>query len=100
MRARTRILNWRKQTDLSLNDIAKRSNPVLNGWLEYYGRYQRSEMNPVWRHFNKTLIAWAVKKYKCFRYRKTSAAKFLATIAKRQPNLFAHWRVGMRGAFV
>jgi RNA-directed DNA polymerase len=99
MRATTRKFNWRNRTDLSLNDIAKRYNPVLNGWLYYYGRYQRSAMYPVWRHFNKTLIAWAVRKYKRLRNRKVWAAKFLERISKKQPNLFAHWRAGMQGAF-
>lgn len=100
MRATTRKFNWRNRTDLSLNDIAKRYNPVLNGWLHYYGRYQRSAMYPVWRHFNKTLIAWAVRKYKRLRNRKVWASKFLEKISKKQPYLFAHWRAGMQGAFV
>ncbi len=71
----------------------------MSGWLHYYGRYQRSGMYPVWRHFNKTLVAWAVRKYKRFRNRKVWASKFLEAIAKREPQLFAHWRVGMQGAF-
>jgi len=99
MRATTRKFNWRNRTDLSLNDIAKRYNPVLNGWLHYYGKYQRSAMYPVWRHFNKTLIAWAVRKYKRLRNRKVWASKFLEKISKKQPYLFAHWRSGMQGAF-
>jgi RNA-directed DNA polymerase len=99
MRATTRKFNWRNRTDLSLNDIARRFNPVLNGWLHYYGKYQRSAMYPVWRHFNKTLIAWAVRKYKRFRNRGVWASKFLEGIAEREPRLFAHWRAGMQGAF-
>ena len=99
MRATTRKFNWRNRTDLSINEIARRYNPVLNGWLYYYGRYQRSAMYAVWRHFNKTLIDWASRKYKRFRNRKTWSAKFLQGIAEREPRLFAHWRVGMQGAF-
>jgi RNA-directed DNA polymerase len=99
MRATTRKYNWRNRTDLSLNDIAKRYNPVLNGWLYYYGRYQRSALYPVWRHFNKTLASWATRKYKRFRNRKVWASKFIQRISEKEPHLFAHWRAGMQGAF-
>jgi hypothetical protein len=56
-------------------------------------------MYPVWRHFNKTLIAWAMRKHKRFRNRKTRASLFLEGISQKQPSLFARWRAGMQGAF-
>lgn len=99
MRAKTRRDNLRNRTDLSLVQIAKWYNPVLQGWLNYYGSYCRSGMYPVWRHFNKTLIAWAMRKYKTFRQRKTRASMFLERISKQRPKLFVHWRNGMQGAF-
>ena len=37
MRAKIRNSNIRKRTDLSLDDIAKEYNPILRGWLNYYG---------------------------------------------------------------
>ena len=98
MRATTRKFNWRNRTDLELKDIAKRYNPVLSGWMHYYGRYQKSGLYPVWRHFNKTLIAWAMRKYKRFRHRKVWASKFMEEIYKSNPELFMHWRAGMKGA--
>ena len=100
MRMKTRKLGWKNRTDLSLNDIAKVYNPVLQGWINYYGSYNRSGMYSIWRHFNKTLVAWAVKKFKGFGQSKIKAGKFLQAIAKRSPPLFAHWRAGMVGAFV
>lgn len=99
MRAKTRRDNLRNRTDLSLKEIAKWYNPILQGWLNYYGRYSRSWLYPVWRHFNKTLVAWAMRKYKHFRRRKTRASLFLEKIMKQQPKLFVHWRNGMKGAF-
>jgi RNA-directed DNA polymerase len=99
MRAKTRKDNLRNRTDLSLKEIAKWYNPILQGWLNYYGRYSRSWLYPVWRHFNKTLIAWAMRKYRHFRQRKTRASLFLEKIMRQQPKLFVHWRNGMKGAF-
>ena len=99
MRAKTKKYNLRNRTDLSLEEIARWYNPVLNGWLNYYGKYTRSAMYPVWRHFNKTLVAWAMRKYKSLQRHKTRASIFLEGIAEKQPNLFAHWRAGMQGGF-
>lgn len=99
MRAKTRRDNLRNRTDLNLEEIAKWYNPVLQGWLNYYGSYSRSGMYPVWRHFNKTLKAWAIRKYKTFRQRKSKASIFLERISKQRPKLFVHWRNGMQGAF-
>ena len=99
MRAETRKRNFRNRTELSLEDIANMHNPVLRGWIEYYGRYCRSGLYPVFRHFNKTLVAWAMRKYKRFKDRKTQASVFLEKISEKESRLFAHWKVGMVGAF-
>jgi len=99
MRATTRKYDLRNRTDLSLSDIARWYNPTLQGWLNYYGKYSRSALYPVWRHFNRTMVAWAMRKYKPFKNRKTRAAMFMERISHEQPRLFAHWRAGMIGAF-
>jgi group II intron reverse transcriptase/maturase len=100
MRAHIRRSGIRNRSDVSLQDIANRFNSTLRGWLNYYGQYRRSEMYAVLRHFNLTLVAWAMAKYKRFRRRKTAASRWLMTISKREPRLFAHWQVGMVGEFV
>lgn len=100
MRAKTRKLNWRNKTELSLEEIAKEYNPVLQGWLNYYGAYRRSGLYPVWRHFNKTLVAWAKKKYKQKVGKLMDASRFMEAISKRTPHLFVHWRLGMIRSFV
>lgn len=99
MRAETRRWNFRNRTDLELKDIANMYNPVLRGWLGYYGRYYPSALYSVLRHFNRTLVAWARRKYKRFKSHKTRAAIFLEKISEKQPHLFAHWKKGMVGSF-
>jgi RNA-directed DNA polymerase len=95
MRQATRQWNIRNRSDLSLKQIARMFNPVLRGWLNYYGRFHPSAMAPVLRHFDLTLMAWAMKKYKKLKRRKTRAGNFLAAIAKREPHLFVHWKQRM-----
>ncbi|HSW87634.1 MAG TPA: group II intron reverse transcriptase/maturase [Candidatus Saccharimonadales bacterium] len=100
MRKKTRQLEWRNRTELSLTEIAERYNPVLQGWLNYYGAFYRSAIYPVWQHFNMTLVAWAMKKYKKLKGRKMEAEKFIENIARKESGLFVHWRQGITQAFV
>lgn len=99
MRTKTRKSNFRNQSNLTLQDIALIYNPVLRGWLQYYGKFYPSALYPVLRHFNQTLVAWARRKYKKLARHKTRAVKFIEEISKTQPNLFPHWQRGMIGAF-
>jgi len=91
MRAKVRKDNVRRRTDLSLSEIAKWYNPILNGWLNYYGRYTIAELEAVMRHFDQALVSWAMAKYLKLTNRKIRAWKFLERIKERQPRLFAHW---------
>jgi RNA-directed DNA polymerase len=99
MRQTTRRLNYRNRTELSLKDIARLHNPLLRGWVAYYGRFYPSALYPVFKHFDKTLVAWAMRKFKRLKGHKIRASLFLESIAKRQPALFVHWRKGMVGQF-
>src|SRR5215467_13306267 len=47
-----RDLNLRHQTQLSLQDIACQLNPLLRGWIGYYGRYAPSALYPLLRYVN------------------------------------------------
>jgi RNA-directed DNA polymerase len=98
-RARTVKNSKQNRTDLSLAELARMHNPILRGWLEYYGKFCRSAMYPVLRHFNTTLVAWAMKKFKRLKGHRIRASHFIEGIAERQPWLFVHWQRGMTGGF-
>lgn len=99
MRETIRDLNIRRQTQRSLNDIADLLNPLLRGWLGYYGRFAPSALYPVLRYVNQTLVAWAMRKFKRFKDHKIRASQFLQRLSKERPDLFAHWKIGMIGTF-
>jgi RNA-directed DNA polymerase len=99
MRSAIRDLNFRRQTQLALHDIAQQINPLLRGWLEYYGRYAPSALYPLLRYVNQTLLAWAMRKFKRFKAHKIRASGFLQRLAADRPDLFAHWQRGMVGTF-
>jgi hypothetical protein len=99
MRATIRDLNLRRQTQLSLQDIARQINPLLRGWIAYYGRYARSALYPVLQYVNQTLLAWALRKFKRFKRHKLPASRFLQRLATECVDLLVHWQIGMTGVF-
>jgi RNA-directed DNA polymerase len=99
MRATIRDLDIRRRTQVSLGDIALQINPLLRGWIDYYGRYTPSALSPMLRHVNQTLLAWAMRKYKRFRGHKIRASHFLQRLVRDSTGLFVHWRIGMIGSF-
>ena len=99
MRAAIRELNLRHRTELPMNEIARQINPLLRGWIEYYGRYAPSALYPVLRYINQMLLAWTMRKFKRFRAHKIRASRFLQELARENANLFVHWRLSMIGTF-
>src|SRR5438874_8765770 len=99
MRATIRDLNIRQRTQLSLAEIARKLNPLLSGWIDYYGRYAPSALSPMLRYVNLTLLRWAMRKFKRFKAHKIRASHFLQRLARDKMSLFVHWRIGMTGTF-
>ena len=97
-RMRREMRRWRLhlRPDKTLTDLALMFNVVIQGWINYYGRFYKSMLNPVFRHLNEILVRWAMKKYKRLRRRPGRARRLIADVARRQPGLFAHWRFGVR----
>ena len=98
MRAKTRKSNIRRRTDLSLQDIAQWFNPIIQGWINYYGANTPSALYPMVRYFNQTLVRWVMRKYQRLRSKKR-ATQYLKRMAEKCPCLFAHWRWGMKSIF-
>ena len=68
-------------------------NRVVQGWINYYGRFYPSGLYPTLRHINDYLVRWARRKYKRLHRHARRARQFLASVARREPGLFAHWRL-------
>jgi len=95
MRAHIRTLGLRNRTSLSLEEIADILNPILRGWIQYYGCYNRSALGSVMVYVNRTLTAWAMRKYKKLKGRKTRATLFILKVQKEDRQLFSHWKAGL-----
>ena len=90
--ARLRELRIHRRTDLSLDDLARWLNPIIAGWIRYYGRFYRTALDPLLKRVNTYLRRWAGRKYKRLRTHKRFS-RWWAGLLQRQPGLFAHWRV-------
>ena len=100
-RIRATIRNWRiaaTRNNQSLEDLARLTDPYVRGWMNYYGRFYRSKCVQVLRYLGDVLVRWAQRKYKRFRRRERAATHWLGRIAKRDPNLFVLWKLGIRPA--
>lgn len=97
-RLRTTIRQWELHlcSDRSLEELAGQINPVLRGWISYYGRYYKSELYPITRQLDDTLARWACRKYKKLRRRLHRGRTWVAAVKGRQPALFAHWQLRLR----
>ena len=63
-------------------------NPVVRGWMNYYGCFYRSALYPLFDRINTYLLRWIQKKY---RAGMKQALWRLAEGHTRRPTYFAHW---------
>jgi len=63
----------------------------VRGWINYYGAFYRSMLYSLAARIDEHLVRWALQKFKRLRGRPTRAWRWLDTVRRRQPTLFAHW---------
>lgn len=90
---RQEVRSWKmdQRSDKDLEDLARMFNAKIRGWVNYYGAFYKSAMYATLRHIDRKLVIWATRKYKRLRRHRRQASHWLARIARRHTNLFAHW---------
>jgi RNA-directed DNA polymerase len=83
---------WRLhlRTGGTLADLADWINPVVRGWMEYWGHFHKSQMYGLLQRINAYLMRWARKKYRRLRSRRRLNTWWERLVAN-EPGLFAHW---------
>ncbi len=96
IRSEIRSWNLPRRSDKAIEDLSRMFNPIIRGWLQYYGRYYRSALYPPMQQLDRALARWANRKYKKLRGHLRRATHWMARISRRDPGLFAHWQMGVR----
>ena len=96
---RKEVKRWKLQlkNEKSIVDIANMFNKKIQGWINYYSHFYKTELYKVLRYINSCLIKWVRRKFKK-RNARRRAEYWLGEIAQREPKLFAHWKFGIRPA--
>lgn len=92
-RVNARVRSWRlhRRTGHTFTDLARLINPIVAGWMQYYGAFYRSALHLLLARINAYLVRWIRKKYKRLRARK-KAMQCWQGATKRYPRMFAHWK--------
>ncbi|MEU9383311.1 group II intron reverse transcriptase/maturase [Streptomyces sp. NPDC048279] len=87
------VRSWslHRRSDLTFGELARRINPKVAGWLNYYGRFRPRELHSFVMRINAYLVRWIRKKYRRLAGKRKALAK-LREIAQRYPRMLAHWR--------
>jgi RNA-directed DNA polymerase len=87
------VRGWRlhQHSTYSLNELARWINPIVAGWMNYYGAFYKTALYPLLRRINAYLVRWARKKYRRLHGFK-KARKWWQQVTKRDPLLFAQWK--------
>jgi len=80
-----------RKTGNTIQEIAAKINPVLRGWINYYGKFYKTKLRNFMHIVNVKLATWAKRKYKRLRGSEMKAIRWLHGISVRRPGLFAHW---------
>jgi len=89
---RDTIRSWKIPTcsNKALEELSRLYNPIIRGWLQYYGRFYRTALRSIVRQLDRALVLWTKRKYKKLRTHTRRARHWIASISRRCPELFAH----------
>jgi RNA-directed DNA polymerase len=86
-----RKLNLNRRSKTSINEIAEEINPLIRGWMQYYGIFSKTELKGIFDKINFHIAKWAKRKYGMGDLSKSF--EWLDRVSLRSPDLFAHWKL-------
>lgn len=95
------LRDWRlhRRTGSTTRQLADMINPVVRGWMQYYGAFYPTALRPFLRRINAYLVRWLRNKYERLRSL-PKALQAWGRVTTQHPRLFAHWRVENTPALV
>ena len=87
-RDKVKAMKIHNMSGSKIDMLAERLNPMIRGWLNYFGKFNRSAVRYNMDCINRRLVKWAMCKYKRFRNHESRARDWLTELAEREPNMF------------
>jgi RNA-directed DNA polymerase len=87
------VRHWRLHRRIyhTWEELAAGINPIVAGWMQYYGRFYRSALYRLLARINAYLVRWIRNKYRRLAGVRASRRRF-AELTQATPALFAQWR--------
>jgi group II intron reverse transcriptase/maturase len=98
--SKKRIADKMKELDIvhlshkSIVGVAQFLEPYIRGWVNYYGRFRLSALNPIFQLLRRRLVMWVRKRYKRYKTKLNKAYDWLKRVKEQFPNLFYQWKLG------
>ena len=91
-RMSSQVRSWRlhHRTGHSSEGLARKINPIVRGWMSYYGAFNKWELFPLLKRINSYLMRWMRNKYERLRSAK-KAQRVWDEGVRKQPRYFAQW---------
>ena len=87
------VRHWRLHRRIyhTWEELAAGINPIVAGWMQYYGRFYRSALYRLLARINAYLVRWLRNKYRRLAGVRDSRQRF-AELTRATPTMFTHWR--------
>jgi RNA-directed DNA polymerase len=79
------------RSDKSLEELAAIYNPIIRGWIGYYGNFYRTQLRPTLKRIDVYVIRWARRKFKRMVHQTKGGRDWFDRLRRANPALFAHW---------
>ena len=79
--------------DLDLEVLVEWLQPIVRGWVNYYGRFCPSRLYRALRMVDDLLVRWALRKYTGRKKQAAWAWEWLKRLRSKQPTLLPHWQL-------
>ncbi|MGY5205810.1 group II intron maturase-specific domain-containing protein [Nocardia gipuzkoensis] len=85
--------SWRlhHRIRLTFAQLAKAINPVVSGWMRYYGAFYPSALHPRLTRINSYLVRWTRGKYRRLDSVEKARRAYKSAV-RAYPAMFRHWR--------
>ena len=87
------VRSWRlhRRTGSTFAQLARAINPIVTGWMRYYGAFHRSALYPLLGRINAYLVRWIQNKYRRLKTVKKARRAFKG-VTLTYPTMFRHWQ--------